>query len=281
MRTKKGVHLDRPTPGFGTHAQRTPEHSILKSLLFELAKVLLERGVTSSQLNEVSTQAFIEAAAGMSRFQNGKINQSRVSVLTGLRRAEVRKFLSYSGCSVPNTQHRSPVESVIAGWCADKRYIDRAGDPRRLVIAGARKSFAMLVKHHARDLPHRAVLNELNRLGVVRQKGKHVELKSLFPLRQKRNLAPLAYLLPIIVDTIRSVPAAHNAGNAMAVRRLILPARNLFDLQAIRERCNSSIENMLVGLSASLNFPDKVPQRGKKTPHSCAVSVIFSETRNS
>jgi hypothetical protein len=256
--------------------------SILRSLLFELASILLQRGVTPAQFNELAKQAFIEAAASLSRFRNGKVNQSRVSVLTGLRRAEVRKLLSRaSSPTQSNGEHRSPIETVIAGWCADKRYVDRNGNPKRLVISGTQTSFALLVKRYAGDVPHRAVLNELIRLGVARQIGQYVEVQNLSALQQRQNFASLAQMMPALVDGIRLASNAGACARSSSMRRLVLPAHNLLDLEMIRERCTSSIETMLGGLSATLRAQRTAPRQARQVPHSCSVSVIFVENRGS
>lgn len=280
MRINNGVRLGRSNNGTRRTTDIAPGRSTLKILLFELAAILLQRGVTPPQFNALAKQAFIDAAANMSKFRNGRVNQSRVSVLTGLRRAEVRKLLS--GTSSPmhcNDQHASPVETVIAGWCADKRYIDRHGDPKRLAITGPKPSFALLVKQYAGDVPHRAVLNELSRLRAVRQVGKHVEVKNLSALRQRQNFASFAYLMPAIVDGIRLASNTRVSSGPSSMRRVVLPAHDLVDLEMVRERCASSIETMLGGLSASLE-PRRIASRGTTPrPHSCSVSVFLVENR--
>jgi hypothetical protein len=203
-----------------------------------------------------------------------------VSVLTGLRRAEVRKLLIRSSSPTQsNAQHRSPVDTVIAGWCADRRYTDRNGVPKRLVISGTKTSFAQLVKQYAGDVPHRAVLSELTRLGVTRQIGKHVQVQNRSVLRQRQNLASLAHLMPAIVDGIRLASNARASAGSSSMRRLVLPAHNLLDLEMVRERCTSSIEAMLGGLSESLAAHNKTSRQAKPIPHSCSVSVLFVENR--
>jgi hypothetical protein len=157
--------------------------------------------------------------------------------------------------------------------------MDKNGGPKRLVISGTKTSFAFLVKQYAGDVPHRAVLNELIRLGVVRQIGKHVQAQNLSALRQRQNFASLAYLMPVIVDGIRLASNARECAHSSSMRRLVLPAHNLLDLEMVRERCTSSIEAMLGGLSASLAAHNKAPRRAKPIPHSCSVSVLFVENR--
>jgi hypothetical protein len=157
--------------------------------------------------------------------------------------------------------------------------MDRNGGPKRLVISRTKTSFALLVKQYAGDVPHRAVLNELTRLGVVRQIGQHVEVQNLSALRQRQNFASLAYLMPALVDGIRLASNARVSARSSVMRRLVLPAHNLLDLAMISERCTSTIETMLGGLSASLPEQSMAPRRAKQMPHSCSVSVLFVENK--
>jgi hypothetical protein len=63
------------------------------------------------------------------------------------------------------------------------------------------------------------------------------------------------------------------------MRRLVLPAHNLLDLAMVSERCTSTIETMLGGLSASLPAQSMARRRAKQMPHSCSVSVLFVENK--
>jgi len=256
-------------------------YSTLKTLLSELANILFERGVTPLQFNALATRAFLEAAMKSSRFRNGRINQSRMSVSTGLRRAEVRKLLGHTGTAAfSENQYRAPIESVIHGWCTDNRYTDKIGAPRRLIVVGRKPSFSTLVKKYAGDLPHRAVLEELIRLGLVRQIGLCIEVKNLSALRHRQDLSSLARVVPVIVDAIRVAGRTRPRDDPPTARRLVLPANNLFELATLRHRCTSSIEAMLDGLGGSLNPQGPRSRRVKQAKHSCSVSVIFAEDRN-
>jgi hypothetical protein len=55
---------------------------------------------------------------------------------------------------------------VLTGWARDADFLDRRGQPRPLEVDGA-ASFAVLVKRYSGDMPARAVLDELVRVGAV------------------------------------------------------------------------------------------------------------------
>src|SRR5262249_51819844 len=105
------------------------------------------------------------------------VNRSRVSVLTSVRRSEIKRLLSETGETAAISQVNEPrTERVINAWMSDRRYADCRGMPRRLPIRGSRTSFESLVRGFAGDVPPRALLEELHRLRVVREKGGQIEL---------------------------------------------------------------------------------------------------------
>jgi uncharacterized protein DUF6502 len=247
----------------------------VKELLTELAAVLLQTGITPKHFAELAKQAFVEAAGTLSKFSNGKINRSRVAVMTGLSRAEVKRLLSghpSMTASIPSQQSRG--ERVISGWMSDQRFLDGRGRPQRLPIAGARVSFASLVRKFGGDVPHRAVLEELRRLRVVRQTGTTLELNVRRQLLSSRAAASLSTLIPVLIDGIRLAAIAASSGSDPCIHRLTLTARDLRELALLQNRAVVGITSLLDGLKGSL-------QRGLRTPetkkHSLTVTVFVMQ----
>jgi hypothetical protein len=247
----------------------------VKELLTELAVVLLQAGMTPKHFAELAKQAFVEAAGTLSKFRNGKINRSRVAVMTGLSRAEVKRLLSGQlsmTASSPAQQSRG--ERVISGWMSDHRFLDGRGRPLRLPIAGARVSFASLVKQFGGDVPHRAVMEELRRLHVVRQIGSGLELDARRQLPSGRAAASLSTLMPVLIDGIRLAAKAASSGSDPLIHRLTLRARDLIELAVLQDRASVGITALLDGLRGSL-------QRGKATAqpkkHSLTVTAFVIE----
>jgi len=225
----------------------------VKELLTELAVVLLQVGITPKHFAELGKQAFVEAAGTLSKFRNGKINRSRVAVMTGLSRAEVKRLLSSQTlmtASIPTQQSRG--ERVISGWMSDNRFLDNRGRPLRLPISGARVSFTSLVKEFGGDVPHRAVLEELRRLRVVRQVGKTLELDARRQLLSNRAAASLSALIPVLIDGIRLAVKAATSGSDPLFHRLTLSARDLIELARLQERATVGIISLLDGFKGSL-----------------------------
>src|SRR5690348_6014998 len=96
----------------------------LHAMLTELAEPLMRAGITPRLFGDLAAHAFVKAACKASAFRNGRINQSRVAVLTGLSRAEVRNLMRGSRGAKPRFQSRT--QRVIDGWLSDPVYSGRS-----------------------------------------------------------------------------------------------------------------------------------------------------------
>jgi|SRR5581483_2858838 len=252
--------------------------SLLQDLLIELAIVLVPRGVTPKQFSGLTKHAFVHAAAAASQFRNGRVNQSKVAILTGLRRAEVRKLLR-GGASrnKRRVSSESAIETVLAGWCTDRHFVGEDGTPKSLSLSNGPSSFARLVKRYGGDLPHRAVSDELCRLGVARVVGHRIRIRSLSALRMRSNFTSLRQVMPLLVDVVRLISQPKPLKDAASVHRLMLPAKTAVDLRLIRKRCTSSIKSMLIGLNESLSEHVTLPQTSQKPKHACSITMVVVE----
>jgi hypothetical protein len=167
----------------------------LKGLLRDLAAALLPLGITPKVFASASREAFVTAAAASARLRNGKINQSRVSAQTGITRAEVRRILTADHGRSLITRDKAPTEAARVGWKSDPAFVDRLKRPKQLPITGHRGSFASLAKKYAPDIPHRALLRELERIGAVVVSDDKVRLT--LPTTKRRRDRALADRKPI------------------------------------------------------------------------------------
>jgi hypothetical protein len=252
--------------------------SVLQELLTELAFVLLPRGMTPKRFGELARSAFVQAAADMSKLRNGKVNHSRVAAQTGLSRADVRRLLRTNVFdSVRSDQ--TPVKRVINGWRTDRKFANRDGRPKRLRISGSSLSFASLVKKYGGDVPHRAVLDELRRIGAVSGDEDSVQLQPSYHRYQRHDFVFLSPVLPALVDGIRIASSKTGSRAASSIHRLSLPVETEVDLAIVRDRCASSAKTMLEGLGHSLGTQVTVPKRIRKSAYSFTITVLLAENR--
>lgn len=248
----------------------------LQEFLRELAFVLLSRGMTPKSFNELARCAFVQAAAARSKLQNGRVNHSRVAAQTGLTRADVKRLLSGGG---PVVLGVTPVERVIAGWSTDRHFLRRSGLPKSLNTYGPEPSFTTLSRKYAGDVPYRAVLDELQRIGAVTVRGEEVQLAGPPELRKRHDLGFLATVTPALIDALRVASASGKVGSGASIYRLLLPIPTDLDSAFVRERCTSSAKTMIDGLSTSLNAKASGGRARRRESASFAVTVLLVENR--
>lgn len=142
--------------------------SAVVKLLRPLMRILLRNGIPYGTFADLARRVYVRIAMEEFGIPERKQTISRVSIITGLSRKEVRRINS-----LPEIEDSSTVERynraarVISGWVRDKRFSDRSGRPADLLFEGRGATFSDLVKRFSGDVPARAVLDELLRVGVV------------------------------------------------------------------------------------------------------------------
>jgi hypothetical protein len=136
--------------------------------LLPLVGWLLRNGVTWAEFAELSKEAFVDVARRDYGIQGRPTNNSRVAMLTGLSRREVTRVRDVLVGETPAAEPpASRVAQVLSGWHLDAEFLDDAGHPKALPTGGGVGSIEALMKRYVGDLPHRAFLKELKKLGLV------------------------------------------------------------------------------------------------------------------
>lgn len=138
-------------------------------LLRPLVRILLRNNVSHRTFADLAKRVYVEVANAEFGISGKKQTVSRIAILSGLTRKEVRRLLTPPADSVSiadEAYHRG--SRVITGWLRDPRYGDGKGHPRPLSLEGRGASFTDLVKRYSGDIPVRALLDELLRVGVVK-----------------------------------------------------------------------------------------------------------------
>lgn len=135
-------------------------------ILRALARVLIRHGLPFDAFVDLAKRAYVDVALADFALPNRKPSISRVSVLTGLTRKEVQRLSDPQ----PEADHEqlarhNRAARVVAGWVRDPDF-RTADEPRALTLDGEH-GFAGLVRRYSGDVPPRAVLDELLRVGTV------------------------------------------------------------------------------------------------------------------
>ncbi len=154
--------------------QRNSRVTILAAcryLILPLARLLLRYGVGYREFSDVCKSAFVEVASGEYGLRGRPANLSRVAILTGLSRKEVKKLRDQARPALDSAGMHglNPGSTVLRGWFSDPEFLSETGAPAPMSVDGRDPSITSLVKRYAGDLPVRAVINEMMRMGVVEE----------------------------------------------------------------------------------------------------------------
>ncbi len=135
-----------------------------------IVRILLRYGIGYREFVEVAKTAYVGVASSDFGLRGRQTNISRVAVMTGLTRKEVKRVRDKiasgdNSISVKTT----PLADVLHHWHAQPDYTDSSGNPMRLQFGGDENSFTSLVKAHGGDVPPGAMRTEMKRVGVVEE----------------------------------------------------------------------------------------------------------------
>jgi hypothetical protein len=135
-----------------------------------VARWLLKSGVTWKEFAELSRAVFLEVAEREFGLRGRPTNVSRIALLTGMTRREVRRYRETASPLVADERAEDDLNHasrVLAGWHLDADFIDALGRPRVLPAEGEGSTFARLVRRYAGDIPVTALTKELLRSGSI------------------------------------------------------------------------------------------------------------------
>jgi len=144
-------------------------YAALDRIFRALARLCLRHGISYEATAELAKRAFVEVAQLEFVIPHRKQSASRVALLTGLHRKDVGRMMKAERPSDREGAARvAYAAKVIAGWRRDTEFSDPRGGPAALSFDSGTSSFLDLVKRYGgRDVPGRAVLDELARVGAV------------------------------------------------------------------------------------------------------------------
>lgn len=146
-----------------------PVRDALARILRPLVRAMIARGLGFPELAERLKRLYVEAAERHFGLGGRRVTDSRISLLTGLQRKDIRaQRTRLEEDAAPSPQGAGPLPRVLARWTAGPPYGDAPGTPRALPrSAPDEPSFEALVAAVSRDIHPRTVLDELLRLGLV------------------------------------------------------------------------------------------------------------------
>ena len=141
-----------------------------RTLLKPIVSFLMKCGMTSREFSDIAKSAFVEVASEEYGIKGRQTNISRVSLLTGISRKEVKRQRELRENSQPMPEHKTTdATRLLSGWHQDSDFLDQRGNPLPLSVDGDGASFAKLCSRYAGDIPATTMQKELRRVGAVEQ----------------------------------------------------------------------------------------------------------------
>ena len=181
----------------------------IRVLLTSLARLALKRGLAWGEAAELLKQAYVDAARSDFAVEGRKLSISRISILTGLTRKEASRLVASDGRDDAQKDRGrvNRAARVLAAWVREPAFLDGRGGPASLPFeADEGSSIQTLVRRHGGDVPARAVIDELVRVGAVStlKDGRYRPIERSY-IPQADDAEKIAILGSDVADLISSI----------------------------------------------------------------------------
>lgn len=142
----------------------------LRHVLRPIVRLLLAKGVGYPYLSDLLKEIYVDVALREFGLPDKAQTDSRITLLTGVHRKDVKRLREMEQEAHEAPEAVSLGMRVVSAWSMAP-YADDEGLPAplpRLVSQGGEKSFEGLVASVSKDIRARALLDEWQRIGVVR-----------------------------------------------------------------------------------------------------------------
>ncbi|MBV1872426.1 MAG: hypothetical protein KUG83_07750 [Gammaproteobacteria bacterium] len=154
-----------------THQQATPPALLaaLKKLLRPLVRLLIHFQISFPQFSELLKSLYVDVAERDFPVESAQQSDSRISLLTGIHRKDVRKFRN---APLDDSVPKNPAvgAKLVSTWLEVAPFCKQAGRPAPLFLKermGQPSFDALVTLVSKQDLRPKAVLNEWLHSGIV------------------------------------------------------------------------------------------------------------------
>ena len=162
--------------------------SALRRVMRPLVRLMLRKGVTYTMFTDLLKEVFVDMAHREFRLNDTAPTDSRISLLTGVHRKDVRRLRNEGDTAIAALPDNITLGAQLVNvWTNPPPFCSAPGQARalaRLASVGGDCSFDALVAKVSTDIRGRVVLDEWLRLGVVRldeQDCVHLEAHAFVP----------------------------------------------------------------------------------------------------
>lgn len=220
----------------------------VEQLLRPLFRLLLRHSVSFSAFEAMAKRVYVDVALKNFGIPGKKPTTSRVAVLSGLTRKEVQRLLAEpNDADADGSERYNRATRVLTGWARDADFLDHRGNPR-VLDADSEQGFAALVKRYSGDMPARAILDELVRVGAVQQRNDgRLQLVTHGYVPQHSAVDKLEILGTDVSDLIDTIDhnLQHGATDPRFQRKVMYSAVSLSALPSFRKLSASQAQALL------------------------------------
>ena len=145
-------------------------------LMGPLVRILLRQGISYAEFSEVVKAVYVEIALRDFKVAGRRATKTRLAVLTGLTRKEIKRVIDEANKERFELKTNfNRLGRVLVGWHTDPDFTGPYGLPLELQYETSNPNdvtFSELVKRHSGDMSPRSILDELIRVGAVRETDK-------------------------------------------------------------------------------------------------------------
>jgi hypothetical protein len=249
-----------------------------------MVKRLLEMGIPFGALEVRLRELYVEVAESELALPARRQTDSRISLVTGINRKEVKRIRSAKDqLKAPRSFSINQATSLISRWMTDPETTDRHGRPRPLPYRAERgPSFMKLARKLTGDLAPRVLLNELVRSGAAELlAGEIVVLRgdAYVPKAKPSELVILGEDPAELIETIlRNIFAGGK--ERMLQRKVYYDNLGADAADRIRAQMRREGERFLCRINRLLSTydRDRNPQAPGGERHYAALGVYFFDT---
>ena len=151
-----------------------PLVNALRRLMRPLVKVMIANNITYPFLSQLLKRVFVEVANDHFQHKQKPLTDSRISMLTGVHRKDVKRFRESPETLQEPPRQLSIASKIMGQWQGTPLYSDGKGNARPL----SRSEFDALVTSVSTDIRPRTILDEWVQLEVVAVNGEEVRLNA-------------------------------------------------------------------------------------------------------
>ena len=250
------------------------------AMLAPLIRVLVAQGVTYPQLAVALKPAFLRAARAELAQSGKRINDSAISIVSGVHRKDVRALTSQSHTSCEHEPLQSLADEVANRWANDPDYLGQDGLPLALPVrtasAQSEPSFERLSQSVTRDFHSRAVLDELVRLGRIEISDDIARLDQQRAIADRSFVLTMDYIARNVHDHLAAIKGNFSAAQTVGVGLPHLEhsaaAENLSpeSIQALQDLARRVLESSKRRISA---LTEECVERDSQHPGSQALRM--------